>query len=340
MIQTDIRKLAQYGVNTGLVPEEDRIYTINRLLELFELDELEEISGEQAAEIAETETEELEQILGRLLDYAYEKGILKENGVVYRDLFDTRIMSLLMPRPSEVIRTFQEHYAQNPGEATDYYYKRSCDSDYIRRYRIKKDMKWVTSTEYGDLDITINLSKPEKDPKAIAAARTAKQSGYPKCLLCKENEGYAERVNHPARQNHRIIPVTIQGDTWGFQYSPYVYYNEHCIVFNGQHIPMKIDRGAFCKLFDFVKQFPHYFVGSNADLPIVGGSILSHDHFQGGHYEFAMAKAPIERSVAVKGFEDVETGIVKWPMSVIRLKARDTERIIELADKILCHWRG
>lgn len=340
MIQTDIRKLAQYGVKTGLVPEEDRIYTINRLLELFELDELEEISGEQAAEIAETETEELEQILGRLLDYAYEKGILKENGVVYRDLFDTRIMSLLMPRPSEVIRTFQEHYAQNPGEATDYYYKLSCDSDYIRRYRIKKDMKWVTSTEYGDLDITINLSKPEKDPKAIAAARTAKQSGYPKCLLCKENEGYAGRVNHPARQNHRIIPVTIQGDTWGFQYSPYVYYNEHCIVFNGQHIPMKIDRGAFCKLFDFVKQFPHYFVGSNADLPIVGGSILSHDHFQGGHYEFAMAKAPIERSVAVKGFEDVETGIVKWPMSVIRLKARDTERIIELADKILRHWRG
>ncbi|MCI8929159.1 MAG: UDP-glucose--hexose-1-phosphate uridylyltransferase [Lachnospiraceae bacterium] len=340
MIQTDIRKLAQYGVKTGLVPEEDRIYTINRLLELFELDELEEISGEQAAEIAETETEELEQILGRLLDYAYEKGILKENGVVYRDLFDTRIMSLLMPRPSEVIRTFQEHYAQNPGEATDYYYKLSCDSDYIRRYRIKKDMKWVTSTEYGDLDITINLSKPEKDPKAIAAARTAKQSGYPKCLLCKENEGYAGRVNHPARQNHRIIPVTIQGDTWGFQYSPYVYYNEHCIVFNGQHIPMKIDRGAFCKLFDFVKQFPHYFVGSNADLPIVGGSILSHDHFQGGHYEFAMAKAPIERSVAVKGFEDVEAGIVKWPMSVIRLKARDTERIIELADKILRHWRG
>ncbi len=340
MIQTDIRKLAQYGVKTGLVPEEDRIYTINRLLELFELDELEEISGEQAAEIAETETEELEQILGRLLDYAYEKGILKENGVVYRDLFDTRIMSLLMPRPSEVIRTFQEHYAQNPGEATDYYYKLSCDSDYIRRYRIKKDMKWVTSTEYGDLDITINLSKPEKDPKAIAAARTAKQSGYPKCLLCKENEGYAGRVNHPARQNHRIIPVTIQGDTWGFQYSPYVYYNEHCIVFNGQHIPMKIARGAFCKLFDFVKQFPHYFVGSNADLPIVGGSILSHDHFQGGHYEFAMAKAPIERSVAVKGFEDVEAGIVKWPMSVIRLKARDTERIIELADKILRHWRG
>ena len=245
-----------------------------------------------------------------------------------------------MPRPSEVIRTFEEYCKEDTQKATDYYYKLSCDSDYIRRYRIKKDMKWVTSTEYGDLDITINLSKPEKDPKAIAAARNAKQSGYPKCLLCCENEGYAGRVNHPARQNHRIIPVTIQNDTWGFQYSPYVYYNEHCIVFNGKHVPMKIERGTFCKLFDFVKRFPHYFVGSNADLPIVGGSILSHDHFQGGHYEFAMAKAPVERSFSIKGFEDVEAGIVKWPMSVIRLKAADTERIIELADKILQSWRA
>ena len=260
--------------------------------------------------------------------------------MVYRDLFDTKIMSLLMPRPGEVIKTFQELYEKDPVEATDYYYKFSRDSDYIRRYRIAKDMKWIAETEYGDLDITINLSKPEKDPKAIAAARTAKQSGYPKCLLCRENEGYAGRVNHPARQNHRIIPVTIQGDTWGFQYSPYVYYNEHCIVFNGQHVPMKIDRNAFCKLFDFVKQFPHYFVGSNADLPIVGGSILSHDHFQGGNYEFAMAKAPVERSFTIKGFEDLEAGIVRWPMSVIRLKGADTERIIDLADLILHHWRG
>ena len=291
-------------------------------------------------EIEGTDVEELEDILSSMLDYAYEKGILKENGVVYRDLFDTKIMSTLMPRPSEVIKTFQEYYGQDAQKATDYYYKLSCDSDYIRRYRIKKDVKWVTSTEYGDLDITINLSKPEKDPKAIAAARNAKQAGYPKCLLCRENEGYAGRVNHPARQNHRIIPVTIQNDTWGFQYSPYVYYNEHCIVFNGQHIPMKIDRGTFCKLFDFVKLFPHYFVGSNADLPIVGGSILSHDHFQGGHYEFAMAKAPVEKTFKVTGFEDVEAGIVKWPMSVIRLKAADSDRIIELADKILNRWRS
>lgn len=340
MIQEAIRKLIVYGLKTGLVPEEDKIYTTNRLLELFELDELEDVDEQKEQEIEKTDVEELEDILSCMLDYAYEKGILKENGIVYRDLFDTKIMSTLMPRPSEVIRTFQEYYGQDAQKATDYYYKFSCDSDYIRRYRIKKDMKWVTSTEYGDLDITINLSKPEKDPKAIAAARNAKQAGYPKCLLCRENEGYAGRINHPARQNHRIIPVTIQNDAWGFQYSPYVYYNEHCIVFNGQHIPMKIDRGTFCKLFDFVKLFPHYFVGSNADLPIVGGSILSHDHFQGGHYEFAMAKAPVERTFKVAGFEDVEAGIVKWPMSVIRLKAIDSDRIIELADKILNKWRG
>ena len=333
MIQDDIRQLAAYGVETGLVPKEDEVFTVNRLLELFQLDELEESSGE----LPESD---LESILARMLDYAFEKGILKENGVVYRDLFDTKIMSMLMPRPSELICKFQELYAQDPQKATDFYYKLSCDSDYIRRYRIKKDMKWIAATEYGDLDITINLSKPEKDPKAIAAAKTAKQSGYPKCLLCKENEGYAGRVNHPARQNHRIIPVTIQGDTWGFQYSPYVYYNEHCIVFNGRHIPMKIDHNAFCKLFDFVKQFPHYFVGSNADLPIVGGSILSHDHFQGGHYEFAMAKAPVERSFTVKGFEDIKAGVVKWPMSVIRLSGPDTERIIALADVILNKWRS
>ncbi len=335
MIQELIRKLTAYGILTGLVPKEDQIYTINRLLELFGLEELED-----ASQPVDVSVEELPEILEGMLDYAYETGLMEENGVVYRDLFDTKIMSVLLPRPSEVIRKFEELYRESPRQATDFYYKFSSDSDYIRRYRIKKDMKWIAPTEYGDLDITINLSKPEKDPKAIAAAKTAKQSGYPKCLLCRENEGYAGRVNHPARQNHRIIPVTIQGDTWGFQYSPYVYYNEHCIVFNGKHVPMKIEHNTFCKLFDFVKQFPHYFVGSNADLPIVGGSILSHDHFQGGHYEFAMAKAPVERSFTVKGFEDVEAGIVKWPMSVIRLSAADTERIIALADVILEKWRG
>lgn len=334
MIQDSIKKLVEYGLLTGLIEKEDKIYTTNRLLELFGLDELED-GGEDAA----VSVEDLEAILKEMLDYACEKG-LTQDSVVYRDLFDTKIMGLLTPRPSEVIRTFREKYASDPKDATDYFYKLSRDTDYIRRYRIAKDQKWISSTKYGDLDITINLSKPEKDPKAIAAAKNAKQSGYPKCLLCRENEGYAGRVNHPARQNHRIIPVTINGSDWGFQYSPYVYYNEHCIVFNSQHIPMKIEHDTFCKLFDFVKQFPHYFVGSNADLPIVGGSILSHDHFQGGNYEFAMARAPIERVFTVQGFTDVDAGVVNWPMSVIRISHENPDRLIALADVILEKWRG
>ncbi|MBQ9141801.1 MAG: UDP-glucose--hexose-1-phosphate uridylyltransferase [Lachnospiraceae bacterium] len=334
MITTYIERLVAYGVITGLVPEEDIVYTTNRLLELFGLDGLDETEEEISVRV-----EDLEEILKGMLDYACEQGII-EDSITYRDLFDTKIMSMLMPRPSEVIDTFWTLYEEEaPEVATDYYYNLSKNSDYIRRYRIAKDQKWVAETPYGDLDITINLSKPEKDPKAIAAAKNAKQSGYPKCLLCKENEGYAGRVNHPARQNHRIIPVTINDSEWGFQYSPYVYYNEHCIVFNSEHVPMKIEHATFCKLFDFVKQFPHYFVGSNADLPIVGGSILSHDHFQGGRYEFAMAKAPVEESFTVKGFEDVDAGLVQWPMSVIRLSGKDTGRIIALADVILNKWR-
>ncbi len=335
MIQRNIRQLVQYGLLTGLITEADKIYTTNRLLELFRLDELEECSEEVSMSV-----DELEAVLAQMMDYAYAQGIMTENSIVYRDLFDTKIMSMLVPRPSEVISEFETRYEKSPMEATDYFYKLSQDTDYIRRYRIKKDQKWIAATKYGDLDITINLSKPEKDPKAIAAAKTAKQSGYPKCLLCMENEGYAGRVNHPARQNHRVIPVVINGSRWGFQYSPYVYYNEHCIVFNSQHIPMKIEHDTFCKLFDFVKQFPHYFVGSNADLPIVGGSILSHDHFQGGHYEFAMARAQVERTFTVKGFEDVEAGIVNWPMSVIRISAADSGRLVALADVILSAWRG
>lgn len=334
-IGQDIKKLTAYGLQTDLIEKEDKIYTINRLLELFELDELENEDEEVSME-----TEELEETLGRMMDYAVEKGIMKEDGIVYRDLFDTKIMSMLVSRPSEVIRRFWDFYGESPEKATDFYYKFSQDTDYIRRYRISKDQKWTADTKYGELDITINLSKPEKDPKAIAAAKNAKQGGYPKCLLCVENEGYAGRVNHPARQNHRVIPVEINGSKWGFQYSPYVYYNEHCIVFNSEHIPMKIEHDTFCKLFDFVKQFPHYFVGSNADLPIVGGSILSHDHFQGGHYEFAMAKAEVEKAFTVKGFEDVEAGIVKWPMSVIRIASEDSGRLVALADKILEKWRG
>jgi UDPglucose--hexose-1-phosphate uridylyltransferase len=310
---------------------------------LFNLDEINgETDGSETNSFADRNEAEaaLEGILAEMLDYAAENGLIPENTITYRDLFDTKIMGLLVPRPSDVIKEFKRRYNNSPVEATDYFYELSCDTDYIRRYRIKKDLKWTADTEFGVLDITVNLSKPEKDPKAIAAAKLAKQSGYPKCLLCKENEGYAGRINHPARQNHRIIPVRINGSSWYFQYSPYVYYNEHCIVFNANHTPMKIERATFGKLLDFVEQFPHYFVGSNADLPIVGGSILSHDHFQGGHYEFAMAKASIEREITFAGFEDVKAGIVKWPMSVIRIQSSDKTRLIELADKILISWRA
>lgn len=345
MIQDRILELAEYGVVTGLMEESDRTFVINQLMELFELDDMEdsyfEAFSQKEPMTQETAEASLEAILEDMMTYAYENGIMQENSIVYKDLFDTKIMGKLMPRPSEVRARFKDLYENVSSlAATDYYYKLSCDSNYIRRQRIKKDQKWTTDTEFGTLDITINLSKPEKDPKAIAAAKNAKQNAYPKCLLCSTNEGYMGRVNHPARQNHRIIPVTINNSDWFFQYSPYVYYNEHCIVFNAKHTPMKIERATFGKLLDFVAQFPHYFVGSNADLPIVGGSILSHDHFQGGHYTFAMAKAPIEKEVSFQGFEDVKAGIVKWPMSVIRLTAADKDRLIELADKILIAWRG
>ena len=328
----NIKKLVQYGINTGLTPECERIYTTNLLLDLFQENDYEDSICDLSGIV-------LEDVLKELLDEACSRGII-EDSVVYRDLFDTKLMNCLMPRPAQVQKRFWEDYAVSPEHATENYYKFSQDSDYIRRYRIKKDRKWTVDTDYGTLDITINLSKPEKDPKAIAAARNAKNSAYPKCQLCMENEGYAGRTNHPARENHRIIPITINESAWGFQYSPYVYYNEHCIVFNGEHTPMKIDRAAFTKLFDFVKQFPHYFLGSNADLPIVGGSILSHDHFQGGHYTFAMAKAPVVESFTVKGYEDVTAGIVKWPLSVIRLQCADETRIIDLAEHILNAWRG
>ena len=331
-IYKNIKKLVEYGIQTGLTPECERIYTTNLLLDLFHEDSYEEV------EINPSELV-LEEILKELLDEACQRGII-EDSITYRDLFDTKLMNCLMPRPAQIQERFWNAYAVSPEQATEFYYKFSQDSDYIRRYRIKKDLKWTVDTKYGTLDITINLSKPEKDPKAIAAARNTAAASYPKCQLCMENEGYAGRTNHPARENHRIIPITINDSAWGFQYSPYVYYNEHCIVFNGEHTPMKIERNAFIKLFDFVKQFPHYFLGSNADLPIVGGSILSHDHFQGGHYTFAMAKAPIIENFTVAGFEDVTAGIVKWPLSVIRLQCKDEKRIIDLADHILKAWRS
>ena len=331
MIYRAIKDLAQYGIAKGLIEKEDEIYVINSILQELQLDEYEEPAGE-----GETE---LEHILKVLLDYACEKGII-EDSIVYRDILDTKLMGLMTPYPREVIRKFQELKAESAEKATDWYYDFSQNTDYIRRYRIAKDRRWKTETAYGELDITINLSKPEKDPKAIAAAKLAPQSGYPKCMLCRENEGYGGRVNHPARQNHRIVPIRIAGKDWFMQYSPYVYYNEHCIAFNGEHVPMKIDRSAFEKMFDFIKYLPHYFIGSNADLPIVGGSILSHDHFQGGRYTFAMETAEVEQEYVFDGFADVEAGIVKWPMSVIRLRHENSDRLVNLAEKILDAWRG
>ena len=330
-IETYIDSLVSYAMNTGLAEPEDHQVLINRLLEIMGLVEY--------TPSQEPQSEDLEEILAGFLDYAVKNGLCDDN-ILARDLFDTKLMAALTPMPREVIRTFWEKYARDPMEATDWYYQFAGDTDYIRRYRIAKDMNWKYESAYGVLDITINLSKPEKDPLAVAAAKYAPQSDYPKCLLCPENEGYGGRMNHPNRANHRIIPLTIAGDPWYLQYSPYVYYNEHCIVFNREHTPMVINQPAFEKLLDFTAQFPHYFVGSNADLPIVGGSILTHEHFQGGHYTFAMEQAPLEEPLVFSGFEDVKAGIVKWPMSVIRLTGTDRRRIAELAGKILEKWRG
>lgn len=332
MLYKNIKKLVEYAIKAELMPECERIYATNLLLDMF---------GEKSYEDVDISGEELclEEILKGLLDEAVARNII-EDSIGCRDLFDTKLMNCLMPRPAQVQAEFAKRYEASPKEATDYFYKLSQDSDYIRRYRVKKDRKWTVDSAYGEIDITINLSKPEKDPKAIAAAKNAAQSNYPKCQLCMENEGYAGHLNHPARENHRIIPITVNDSAWGFQYSPYVYYNEHCIVFNGEHTPMKIEKATFRKLFDFVKLFPHYFLGSNADLPIVGGSILSHDHFQGGHYTFAMARAQMEETVTIPGYEDVEAGIVKWPLSVLRIRCKDENRLIDLADHVLDKWRS
>lgn len=331
MLSENIAELVEYGIQTGLTPECERIYTTNLLLDIFKEPAYEERKPSAAGN--------LEEILESLLEEGIRRGLL-EDSPAYRDLFDTRLMNCLLPRPSKVQEVFWEKYGLSPAKATDYFYKFSKDSDYIRRYRAKKDMKWKAVSPYGQIDITINLAKPEKDPKAIAAAGRAGGGGYPKCQLCMENEGYAGREDHPARENLRIIPLTINRSRWGFQYSPYGYYNEHCILLNGRHVPMRIDRETFIKLFDFVKQFPHYFLGSNADLPIVGGSILSHDHFQGGNYTFAMAKAPIEIPLVIPGYGDVEAGIVKWPLSVIRIRCADEKRLIDLAERVLTRWRA
>ena len=328
-----IESLVEYCLRTGLIRAEERTWALNTVLDILRLDSYEHEEGE----IGEID---LAAVLDTLMDDAHERGVLAEDSIVYRDLFDTRLMGALTPRPAQVIEKFRSLYAESPEKATDWYYEFSQDTNYIRRDRIAKDVQWKTATEYGELDITINLSKPEKDPRAIAAARNLPASNYPRCQLCAENEGYAGRVNHPARQNHRIVPITINSSPWFLQYSPYVYYNEHCIVLNSVHTPMKIDEPCFLKLLDFVRQFPHYFVGSNADLPIVGGSILAHDHFQGGRYTFAMEKAPVELPVKIRGFEDVEAGIVKWPLSVLRIRSAEPERLVKLASHVLDMWRG
>ena len=332
-ISEAILSLTAYGLTKGLIKPEDKTYVINRYLEILKEDAIEDMP-------LLPETIDLPEVLDTLCDIAYNKGLMPDDGITERDLFDTKLMGVLTDRPSHIASHFKALYEKSPIEATDWFYDFSCNTNYIRRDRIKKDKRWKVDCAYGTLDITINLSKPEKDPKAIAAAKNAAQTAYPKCQLCMENEGYAGRINHPARQNHRIIPIRIVGQNWGFQYSPYVYYNEHCIVFNGQHVPMKIDRVAFEKLFSFVEQFPHYFLGSNADLPIVGGSILSHDHFQGGHYEFAMERAAIEKEICIPGYEDVKAGIVHWPLSVIRISHKDHKKLVDLASHILSVWRG
>jgi len=338
-IYQNINRLVAYALNNSLITSDDIIYTQNKFLELFRLDGFE--SAEDAAIPSDVKTSDLEEILKELLDYAAEQKLFDDTGIVSRDLFDTKIMGQLVPPPSDVREIFNTLKTDvNSKAATDWYYKFSCDTDYIRRYRVCKDLKWQTATKYGDLDITINLSKPEKDPKAIAAARNMKQSGYPACLLCKENEGYAGRMNHAARQNHRIIPLKLNNEDWFLQYSPYVYYNEHCIVFDAKHQPMKISRETFVRLLDFVKEFPHYTLGSNADIPIVGGSILTHNHFQGGCYEFPMARAEVESSFKMKNFPSVKAGIVNWPMSVIRISSKNTDDLVEAADHILKAWRG
>jgi len=332
-ISKEVEKLLYYGVKKGLIIPEDIIYTKNRLLEVLCLDEVK--NGN-----IEDKEDGLQSTLDNITEWAYAHKVIDDNGIIARDLYDTKIMACLIGRPSEIIKEFKKLYNENPIKATNYFYGLSINSNYIRWERVQKDLKWKAKTNYGDMDITINLSKPEKDPKAIVRAKNLKTSAYPSCLLCKENEGYAGRINHPARGNHRIIPIILDKDKWFLQYSPYVYYNEHCIVLKGVHEPMKICKETFKRLLDFVEQFPHYFIGSNADLPIVGGSILSHDHFQGGNYEFAMAKAIVDEEFNIKGFEGVTVGRVKWPMSVVRIKGYDKETLVKLAYYILKAWEN
>lgn len=333
-ISLEIERLLEFALKHKMIEKWDIIVSRNYLMDLFKIDE------PYSGEVPDEDFESPHEILENMLDYAYRKGLLSDNTVTLRDLFDTKIMGFVMPRQSEVIKRFYDAYkSDGPIKATDEYYGLSKASNYIRVDRISKNLYWKTATDYGDIEITINLSKPEKDPKDIAKAKLMPQSSYPKCLLCKENTGYAGRLNHPARQNHRIIPLDLGGEKWYLQYSPYVYYNEHCIVFYDEHIPMKISENTFKRLFDFIEMFPHYFIGSNADLPIVGGSILTHEHFQGGRHIFAMEKAPIEHYFANDNYKDVKAGIVKWPLSTLRLSSKNKHKLINISSKVLAAWR-
>lgn len=333
-IYIEIESLVEYAVNSGLISKYDRIYSRNRLLQVLGLDDFKEEElclnhGERT----------LEDILNNILTWAVSKELI-EDTLNEKDLLDTKLMAVFIDKPSTVIEKFYTRYKKSPKEATDYFYNLSKKSNYIREYRVEKDLKWKVETEYGLLDITINMAKPEKDPKDIAKAKTMPQGSYPKCLLCKENEGYEGRVNHPARGNHRIIPMELNGAEWFLQYSPYVYFNEHSIILKGEHSPMSINKDTFIELLDFVDKFKHYFIGSNADLPIVGGSILTHDHYQGGCYEFAQERATIEKTYMVRGYEDLTISRVKWPMSVIRVSGKIKERVVEFAEKVLTKWIG
>ena len=331
-IEILLKELTAYAKKRGLIDGCDEAYATSRLMEILSLDSI----GQSTPEIER----ELADILSDICDYALEKGIIQNDSVVYRDLFDTKIMGAVTPAPSVVIGKFYEKYKISPLDATDYYYRLACDSNYIRVDRIERDLKWKYQSEYGEIDITVNLSKPEKDPKAIAAAKLLPQTDYPKCALCHENEGFAGTLTKPARQTLRQIPFDMGGERWYLQYSPYVYYNEHCIALSAEHRPMKIDESTFKKLLGFVTEFPHYFIGSNADLKIVGGSILSHDHMQGGRYSFAMENAGLSTELCFEDYPEVTGGIVKWPMSVIRLTSNCKESLISLSTKILDAWRA
>lgn len=327
-MNTKINQLINYGLENQMISLYDVDYSINMLLDLFKLDCFERTTVEKI---------DYYLLIEDMLDYAVKVGLIEDN-ITERDLFDTKIMNCIMPRPSEVVNKFYQLYDENKQKATQYFYDLSIHSNYIRKARTDKNIKFSHYYKYGDIQISINLSKPEKDPKEIAKAKLAKSTGYPKCLLCKENVGYAGNMNHPARQTHRIIPLDLNGKTYNFQYSPYVYYNEHCIIFNNEHVPMVINRQTFENLFTFIEKFPHYMIGSNADLPIVGGSILTHDHYQGGRHRFPMQDASVIKEIEIKGYENIKVQMLNWPLSTLRLTADDKEVLVDLSDKILNHW--